>query len=280
MLQSLAPFTQFAAHMEGVTCQPFAGGQVAMFSRRSPDKEEGKNESNEDAFALLPVSATAGVLAVADGCGGQFNGLEAAQRAINALADSVMNNSSPELIRVSILDGFEAASRRVAELGSGAATTMIAVEINGGLIRTYHVGDSQAMLLGSRGKVKLQTRSHSPVGYAVEAGMLTEDAALGHADRHIVSNVIGSPESHIDIGLPRPLSPRDTLVIGSDGLYDNLTQSEIVELLRKGPLTTAVDAARSAVARRMSGQDPTAPCKPDDFTLLVYRAGPIAARSK
>ncbi len=280
MLQSLAPYLQFAAQMDGPMSHPFAGGQVAMFSRSSPDKEGDKNASNEDAFALLPVNEASGVLAVADGCGGQFNGLEAAQRAINALAESVMSNTSPELIRVSILDGFEAATRRVAELGGGAATTLIAVEINGGLIRTYHVGDSQAMLLGSRGKVKLQTRSHSPVGYAVEAGMLTEDDALGHADRHIVSNVIGSPESHIDIGLPRPLSPRDTLVIGSDGLYDNLTQSEIVELLRKGPLTASVDAARTAVARRMSGQDATAPCKPDDFTLLVYRAGPNAMRRK
>lgn len=273
----LAPTTQFAAQMENVSCLPFAGGQVATFSRPSPDKASDRNGSNEDAFALLPVTETSGVLAVADGCGGQFNGLAAAQRAISALADSVMRYATPELIRDSILDGFEAAARDVAELGNGAATTMIAVEISNGRIRTYHVGDSQAMLVGSRGKVKLQTRSHSPVGYAVEAGMLTEDDALGHMDRHIVSNVIGSPESHIDIGLPRPFSPRDTLVIGSDGLYDNLTQTEIVDLLRKGPLAAAAEATRLAVARRMSGQDPLTPCKPDDLTFLVFRAGPHTA---
>ena len=266
-----APYTQFAAQMEGALLLPFAGGTVAMFSRRSPDKGEDKNASNEDAFALLPVGPTAGVLAVADGCGGQFNGREAAERAITALAESVAKSNDPELIRVSILDGFEAATRRVAELGSGAATTLIAVEVNGGLIRTYHVGDSQAMLAGGRGKLKLQTRSHSPVGYAVEAGMLTEDAALEHEDRHIVSNVIGSTETHIDVGLPRPLSKRDTLVIGSDGLYDNLTQAEIVELVRKGGLLSAAEATRKAVAERMSGNNESALCKPDDFTLMMFR---------
>jgi PPM family protein phosphatase len=262
----------YSLQMEGVACMPFAAGQVAIFSRRAPDKPDDGSVENEDACAILPVSACCGVLAVADGCGGQFKGLEAAHRAIEALADCVMRTSNPEQLRGSILDGFEAASRSVAELGNGAATTMIAVEVGDNMIRTYHVGDSQAMLVGSRGKVKLQTRSHSPVGYAVEAGMLSEDDAIGHADRHIVSNVLGSPESHIDIGLPRPFSPRDTLVIGSDGLYDNLTQAEIAELVRRGSAEAAADATRLAVAQRMAGVDPSSPCKPDDLTFILYRA--------
>lgn len=267
-----------SVHMEGVACQSFADGQVSVYSCRSPEKESVGAEVNEDVFAILPVSATAGVLAVADGCGGQSNGLEAAHRAIQSLADCVSKVQSPELIRVAILDGFEAAAKRVAEVGNGAATTMIAVEINGGLLRTYHVGDSQVMVVGSRGRVKLQTRAHSPVGYAVEAGMLSEDDAIGHADRHIVSNVVGSPESHIDIGMPRPLSPRDTVIIGSDGLYDNLTQAEIAELIRKGPIETAAEQLRQAVAKRMAGVDPTAPSKPDDFTFIMFR--PTANRSR
>lgn len=260
-------FTQFAAQMDAVLTLPFAGGTVAMFSRRSPDKQS----DNEDAFAILPVGSNSGVLAIADGCGGEYNGQEAARRTIVALANAVMKCNSPELLRASVLDGFEAATRHVSELGNGAATTLIAVEVNGPLIRTYHVGDSQAMLVGSRGKVKLQTRSHSPVGYAVEAGMLTEAAALGHADRHLVSNVIGFSEMHIDLGLPRPLGKRDTLIMGSDGLYDNLTQAEIVELIRKGPLVVAAENTRKTVAERMVGNDAAAPCKPDDFTMLMFR---------
>ena len=83
--------------------------------------------------------------------------------------------------------------------------------------------------------------------------------------------MIGSTETHIDVGLPRPLSKRDTLVIGSDGLYDNLTQAEIVELVRKGGLLSAAEATRKAVAERMSGNNESALCKPDDFTLMMFR---------
>ena len=278
MSSTLPPSTTFySLQMEEIACLAVAGGRVAAFSRRSPDKDSPDKEvdeslKNEDAFAVLPTSESTGVLAVADGCGGQFNGLEAARRAIEALSECVLRCPNPDLLRSAILDGFEAAAKSVAELGNGAATTLIAVELGNDLIRTYHVGDSQAMLVGSRGKVKLQTRAHSPVGYALEAGMLSESDALGHADRHIVSNVLGSSELHIDIGLPRPFSPRDTLVIGSDGLYDNLTQAEIAELVRKGTLEAAAEATRLAVMQRMQGIDPSAPCKPDDLTFLLYRS--------
>ncbi|MEN8164347.1 MAG: ATP-binding protein, partial [Acidobacteriota bacterium] len=48
-------------------------------------------------------------------------------------------------------------------------------EIDGRSIRPYHVGDSQAVVCGQRGKLKLQTMAHAPVAYAVEAGVLDED---------------------------------------------------------------------------------------------------------
>ncbi len=259
--------THFATHMETPVSLPFGGGEVVIFTRAAPDKLG----ANEDALAVLHLGPMAGVLAVADGCGGESNGQEAARRAITALADAVMQCENPELLRASILDGFEAATRNVASLGNGAATTLIAVEVFGGLMRTYHVGDSQAMLIGGKGKLKLQTRAHSPVGYALEAGMLSEDAALEHEDRHLVSNVIGQAEMHIDLGLPRPFSKRDTLLIGSDGLYDNLTQAEIVQLVRKRPLLAAAEETCKTVAARMSGLDPNAPCKPDDLTMLIFR---------
>lgn len=245
----------------------FAGGTVAYLTRRDPHKLT----ANEDAIALLPVNPTAGVLVIADGCGGQANGQMASQLAIEALAESIAGCENCVNLRAPILDGFEAATRRVRELGTGAATTLIAIEINAGIIRTFHVGDSQALLVGSRGKVKLQTQSHSPVGYAVEAGMLTEKAALQHEDRHLISNVIGSDDSHIDMGLPRKLAKQDTLLIGSDGLFDNLRLDEIVQLIRKGPLQRSITALANIVAQRMANQSPSLPSKPDDLSIVVFR---------
>lgn len=255
------------AQMELAHTLEFAGGTVAFLTRRDPHRLS----VNEDAIALLPVSASAGVLVVADGCGGQANGQLASQLAITAVAEAVAACENHTNLRAPILDGFEAAIRRVRQLGTGAATTLIAVEINAGVIRTFHVGDSQALLVGSRGKVKLQTRSHSPVGYAIEAGMLTERAALQHEDRHLVSNVIGADDSHIDMGLPRKLAKQDTLLIGSDGLFDNLRLDEIVQLIRKGPLQRSIAALTDIVTQRMGHQSSNLPSKPDDLSIVIFR---------
>ncbi|MCA9133977.1 MAG: protein phosphatase 2C domain-containing protein, partial [Planctomycetales bacterium] len=233
----------------------------------------------EDALALIPLGESRGVLAIADGCGGQANGQQASRLAITALAASLAAWEPGQGLRAGILDGFENASRRVRALGTGAATTLVAVEIDHGILRTFHVGDSQALLVGSRGKVKLQTPAHSPVGYAQEAGLLSEKAALQHEDRHLVSNVIGDNDSHIALGLPRQLAKRDTLLMGSDGLFDNLRQDEIVQLIRKGPLLQAAQAIQGLIAQRMSSLSPESPSKPDDLALLLYRqtaAGPTS----
>ncbi len=254
-------------HFEAVQARGFAGGTAVFMARRDPYKQS----PNEDAIALLPVGDTAGVIAIADGCGGQANGQLASQLAIEALSESLRNWDQPGNLRAPILDGFETAIQRVRQLGTGAATTLIAIEINAGIMRTFHVGDSQALVVGSRGKIKLQTQSHSPVGYAVEAGMLSERAALQHEDRHLVSNVIGCDDSHIDMGLPRKLDQRDTLIVGSDGLFDNLRQDEIVQLIRKGPLEQAATTLAVQVAQRMATEAASRPSKPDDLTFVIYR---------
>ncbi len=48
------------------------------------------------------------------------------------------------------------------------------------------------LFTGHKGKIKLQTISRSPVGYAVHTGLLDETEAMHHEDRHLASNIIGS----------------------------------------------------------------------------------------
>ena len=262
------PLLLIDQQLDAAHAREFAGGAVFYFTRRDPFKQT----PNEDAIALLPVTDSAGVLVIADGCGGQANGQAASQLAIEALAEALRDWTDPTTMRAPILDGFDSATRRVRQLGTGAATTLIAVEINDGVMRTFHVGDSQALLVGSRGKVKLQTQAHSPVGYAMEAGMLTEKAALHHEDRHLVSNVIGADDSHIDMGLPRRLDKQDTLILGSDGLFDNLRLDEIVQNIRKGPLAEVAATLGTLVAERMSSTSSSAhPSKPDDLAFVLFR---------
>lgn len=247
-----------------------AGGSVAVYSARSPFKQT----ANEDAAAVLPIDERRAVLAVADGLGGMTAGERASSLAVGELQRSVQAvDDGEQALRTAILNGIESANRTINEIGVGAATTAAIVEIDHGVVRPYHVGDSMILVVGQRGKVKLQTVSHSPVSYALEAGLLNEHEAMHHEDRHYVSNVIGSPDMRIEIGAPLKLAARDTLVLASDGLLDNLYNHEIIERVRKGPIERLVAEAAEECRRRMTQPQAGIPSKADDLTLVVYRQG-------
>jgi serine/threonine protein phosphatase PrpC len=245
-----------------------ATGMAVVRSIRCP----GKQTANEDAAAILCCDARRGVLAVADGFGGQPAGDQASQLALAALAEAVEEALSVGgILRAGILNGFEKANQEVSALGVGAATTLAVAEIEDGSVRPYHVGDSVILVVGQRGKIKLQTVPHSPVGYAVEAGWLEEAEAMHHEERHLVSNMVGSAEMRIEIGSALQLRPRDTLLLASDGLFDNLHIDEIVQYTRKGPLGSVSKLLANECDARMRTPREGLPCKPDDLTFIVFR---------
>lgn len=248
----------------------FAGGVAALFSMRCP----GKETPNEDAVALITTGRTSGVLAVADGLGGAPAGKQASSLAIQRLARAVAKAvRSGGDVREGILNGFESANKDVLALALGAGTTLTAVEFDGLRVRHYHVGDSMVLLTGQHGKVKMQSIPHSPVGYAVEAGLLDETDAMHHEDRHVISNIIGSTDMHIEIGSAVKIAPRDTLVLASDGLSDNLHLPEIVDCVRKGPLRSTARKLASEARARMAHERDGEPSKPDDLTFAIFRLG-------
>ena len=249
-------------------CFELAGGVVALFSMRCP----GKETPNEDAVAVIPTGPRSGVLAVADGLGGSPAGKQASFLALKRLARAVEQAVRDEMeLRAGILNGFESANEEILALSLGAATTLTVVEFDGALARHYHVGDSMVLLTGQRGKVKMQSIPHSPVGYAVESGLLDETDAMHHEERHVISNVIGSVDMRIEVGSAVELASRDTLLLASDGLSDNLHINEIVECIRKGPIDKAARDLAQHARERMEGQGDGDPSKPDDLTFAVFR---------
>jgi serine/threonine protein phosphatase PrpC len=254
--------------MDEPLVRPFVAGQAVLFSRRAP----GKEGRNQDCAALLPYDKESGVLLIADGAGGQRGGAQASAIAVHELTTALeAADRQRTSLREAILDGIEAANREIALLGIGAATTVIVAELRGNVLRPYHVGDSGILAFGQKGKLKVQTIFHSPTGYAVEAGLLNERDALRHDERHLVSNVIGNPEMRIEMGSAIELAPKDTVLLATDGLFDNLRTPEIVELLRTGPLDEGIGALARAVRKRMEAADERHPGKPDDLTLVGFR---------
>jgi serine/threonine protein phosphatase PrpC len=113
--------------------------------------------------------------------------------------------------------------------------------------------------------------AHSPTGFAVEAGFLDQRAALHQEERHLVYNFIGTADMRIDLCAEIKLSPRDTVLLASDGVTDNIHIHEITEIIRKGPMVKAIDAMTSLAKRRMTIETMHQPSKPDDLSVILYR---------
>ena len=93
----------------------FGSGQVVAVTQAAPHRKPG---GNEDAVGIFPVRSSGGILAVADGVGGQPAGANAAKLVLERLWDSALSSDSDRPLRSAILDAVEAANHALMEQGS------------------------------------------------------------------------------------------------------------------------------------------------------------------
>ncbi|MFK8112649.1 MAG: PP2C family serine/threonine-protein phosphatase [Rubripirellula sp.] len=262
------PMFYLESLMETPEAHSLTNGNVVAFSRRCP----GKDEPNDDCAAMVETKSGAIVLVVADGVGGCPMGYKASAITVQAVVESVQAADTDSNLRSAILDGIEQANAEILDLGVGAATTVSVVSISDGVARTYQVGDSMTLIFGQRGALRWKSITQSPVGYAVESGLMDEIEGMHHEDRHLVSNLVGIKDMHIQIGPPQELSARDTIIVASDGLFDNLLLDEVIALGKSGKPIDRMDDLVALASNRMHRNDRDLPGKPDDLSVLLYTA--------
>jgi PPM family protein phosphatase len=250
---------------DGVQVWNVPGGEIALLSVGAPGCGP---RQNEDAAAVVFESTGRGLLIVSDGVGGARQGRQAAHRAVSALCDAV--RGADGIQRSSVISGIEQAQNDVLSL-RGAACTLTVVELGLKSFRPYQIGDSMTLVVGGKGKLKFQSLAHGPTGYALAAGYLNEHEALEHPALNVVYNVLGIEEMFIDLGSALNLAPRDTVLVASDGLFDNLYHQEIVSQICQGSLQHVAQKLYELSLERMLNSTNGTPSKPDDLTFVMYR---------
>lgn len=230
-------------------------------------------EGSEDVALVVPIGERAALLAIADGAGGHDNGAHAATLTLTALRDAGehIRLAPAETARPTIIAAIEQANHALVEAESDSACTLVIAEINDSVVSAYHAGDAQALITGQRGRLKHVTTAHSPVHALHESGEIDEHDALTHEDRHLVSNLVGDPEMHIEVGAGIRMAARDTLVLASDGLFDNFTIEEISDRIRVGAINDAAAKLLQHTRERMTNPEPGRPSKADDLSFVLYR---------
>ena len=95
---------------------------------------------------------------------------------------------------------------------------------------------------------------------------------MASEEKHYVSNLLGLDRMHIEIGSPIELAKRDTIIVSSDGLTDNMFVKNIVNQIKSGDVVSSVSELAATCRKNMvstSKKDrlPHA----DDLTVLIYR---------
>ena len=210
---------------------------------------------NEDSHcALLPPNTpngVGGILAVADGVGGQEGGEVASQMAVDGVANllgravgssTVRPADMPSLLRSAIVEinrqVFEAAFER--QGGVAMATTLSIAVVEGKCLWIGHVGDSRVYLYRDR-VLKQLTPDHSWVAEEVARGAMTPSEAATDRRRNLLTRAIGTTAEVQPTTLKVDLLPGDTVLLCSDGLYGMVTNERIAAVLGAKPPKEAAD---------------------------------------
>jgi len=195
----------------------------------------GDGDQNQDRVAILCREDSA-FLVVVDGMGGHSEGDRAAEVArrsfIRSFDETEGDIRDPETF---IVDAVTRAHEAVTVIGDGLsvehkprATCAICLVL-GGDAWWAHVGDARFYLIRD-GKVILRTRDHSHVEVLLREGLIREEEIPGHPMRHYVECCLGG-ESALpkasDGMASRSMSPGDTLLVCSDGLWSGVSDEEI-----------------------------------------------------
>ena len=130
-------------------------------------------------------------------------------------------------------------------------STLVALVCHNNQAFVAHAGDSRAYRLRG-GKLEQLTNDHTWVAESVAAKVITEAEAANHPYRHSLTRALGL-ETTVNPTLSEwfPLSPGDRFLLCSDGLTNEVKESDLARLLGEGSLNQA--AARLVKRARRAG---------------------------
>jgi serine/threonine protein phosphatase PrpC len=187
-------------------------------------------ENNEDMYLISPP-----LYAVADGMGGHLGGEIASQKAISHIVK--MKDSCGDISKDFMIESINQANKEIWEKGQtrnlmGMGTTLTMALIKPPRCTIAHVGDSRCYLLKKDHLLQL-TVDHSVVGELMRTGSLSENEAMTHPHRNILTRALGTDMSlSVDV-YEYNVDPGDRLLLCTDGLYSMVQEKEIKEILLK-----------------------------------------------
>lgn len=194
--------------------------------------------NNEDACFVIPGSD---VYIVADGVGGNNSGEVASRTAVENIAgyvndNDIRANSTPEEIFGFMTGAIACANTAIYSMGTGQlkykgmATTVVLAYLYHGEAYIANLGDSRAYVYRDGG-IRRITKDHTYVNELIDKGVITEDEAEVHKQKNVITRALGAePDVQPDF-YKLPLNTGDVLLLCTDGLYGEVGEERMAQIL-------------------------------------------------
>ncbi len=193
--------------------------------------------TNEDQARVLVGDSGEVFLIVCDGMGGQNKGDYASSTAIEMLSEAFQNKKKHGMLlnRIWLSRALREANAAIFEEASQSqvyadmGTTCVCALLSGNKLLVANIGDSRAYAFSKNG-LTLLTEDQTYVEYLYRTGRIDKEEAKARKDRHALMNAMGVYPS-VAIDFRRYDYHGESLLLCSDGLYNNVPENEIRAIL-------------------------------------------------
>lgn len=220
-------------------------------------------EVNEDAYLAAPP-----VFVVADGMGGHDRGDVASRIVVEEFERLADDGYDPAVGPAVIAETLRSCQARIAEYddeqrangahdfqaGTTAVVALLIEQSSEPKWLLANLGDSRIYRFNND-LLEQVSVDHSVVQELMEAGVITEDDAAIHPERHVITRALGGRGSAEADYFVLPLSAAERLILCSDGVSGMIDDQEIGEIMMSSE--DPRDAADKVVAAaiRAGGRD-------------------------
>lgn len=197
-----------------------------------------RRKKNEDSIKII---SSENFFMLADGVGGNKSGEVASSCALEALEKYVSENSldnfntKEEIFRyfldaVNFVNQYILAISDTDEKYAGMATTLVFAYIKDDTVYVANVGDSRLYIVDD-GDLRQVTEDHTYVNDLVKQGVITKEEAATHKKKNFITKAIGVSVYVRPDCFCVKANVDSRLLICSDGLYDEVSDAAIREIL-------------------------------------------------
>ena len=213
----------------------------------SYNSNKGRKEKNDDAVSVSKNKQGAVIGIVCDGVGSHSNAAYSSNYIVSTLEKewqdltfanfNNMKNWLYDRIEKLNTELYTKSKDNQKKMG----TTIVTVAIFDNQVVVYNIGDSSAYGLTKDNVMNVVTVEDSFVGALISAGVITEEEAKSHPEKHVLTQALATRDNINLHTFIDDLNNYDYFLLCSDGLTNMIEKEEIQNIVRNDELSIAVN---------------------------------------